>query len=157
MPNINAIPIQRQPATHANMNANRITLFPKVMLKMHYNHMSAQREHDKNLTVVVRSMCMTPRKIVRNIIKCHLIICICSGKYRKIYSAKFLKSVYLTWQIFLTKIERSFLIVISESLRILVNPTVIFLWVHNSNLKKRDMNRLLYRQTCNRMYFYAPF
>ena len=51
------------------------------------------------------------------------------------YSEKSLKIANLKWQIFFKKF-RSFLIVISESQRILVNPIVIFLWVYNSKLKK---------------------
>ena len=35
--------------------------------------MSAQREHDKNVTVVVRSMYITKRRIVSNIFKCNLV------------------------------------------------------------------------------------
>ena len=37
-----------------------------------YNQTSAQREHDTNVTVVVRSMYITLRKIVSNIFKCNL-------------------------------------------------------------------------------------
>ena len=48
------------------------------------------------------------------------------------YSVKSLKIAYLTNV--LPKIE---IIVINESHWILVNPTVIFLWVYNSNLKKK--------------------
>ena len=32
---------------------------------------SAQGEYDKNVTVVLRNMCITQRKIVRNIFKCN--------------------------------------------------------------------------------------
>ena len=44
---------------------------------------SAQREHDKNVSVFVRGMCITQRIIVSKIFKCNLIICLCSGIYRK--------------------------------------------------------------------------
>ena len=43
--------------------------------------MSTQREHDKNVSVFMRGMCRTQRKIVNNIFKCNIIIFLCSGKY----------------------------------------------------------------------------
>ena len=67
-----------------------------------------------------------------------------------------LKIAYLTWQIFFQK-SRSFLIVISESHRILVDPTALFLWVYNSNPKKSDINLLLSKPTSNWIYLYALF
>ena len=89
------------------------------------NQTSAQREHDKNVSVFVSSMCITQRKIVSNIFMCNLIICISSGKYRKkIFSVKFLKTTtYLTW--LLPKID---IIYHCESHYKLVSSTLIFLW-----------------------------
>ena len=40
-------------------------------------------KRDKNMSVFVRSMCITQRNIVSNIFKCISIMCICSVKYRK--------------------------------------------------------------------------
>ena len=74
----------------------------------------------------------------------------------KMYSTKSLKTEYLTWQIFFKK-SRSFLIVISEFHRILVNLSSIFLWVYNSNQKKSCMNLLLSKLTSNWTNFYALF
>ena len=38
----------------------------KIKFLIDYNPTSAQREHDKNVSVFVRGMCITPRKIVKN-------------------------------------------------------------------------------------------
>ena len=46
-------------------------------------NVTAEREYDINVSVLVRGMCPTQRKIVSNIFKCNQIICICSGKYKK--------------------------------------------------------------------------
>ena len=94
---------------------------------------SAQREHDKIVTVVVRSMFIAQRKIVSNIFNCNLIIC--SENIEKMYSDKPLKTAYLTWQIIFQK-WKSLLIVNSESLWKIVNPTAILFWVYNWNMKK---------------------
>ena len=60
--------------------------------------MSAQGEHDKNVTVVMRSMCKTQKKIVSNMLKCNLIICHVNvvENVKKMYNAKSLKKAYLT-------------------------------------------------------------
>ena len=42
-------------------------------IKMAYNQTSAQREHNENVCVFVRDMCITQRKIFSNIFKCNLI------------------------------------------------------------------------------------
>ena len=51
------------------------------------------------------------------------------------HSAKSLKTTYLTWQIFFEK-SKPFLIFTSESHWKIINPTVLFLWVFNWNLKR---------------------
>ena len=72
------------------------------------------------LRVFARNLLRGSRR--RNIFMCNLIICLCSGK---MYSAKSLKTAYLTWQIFLQKL-RWFLSLISESHWKITHPTVIF-------------------------------
>ena len=58
--------------------------------------MSAQRQHAKNMTVIA-CMCMTQRKIVRNIFKCRLNTMYMQWKkIEKIYSDKSLKIAYLS-------------------------------------------------------------
>ena len=101
---------------------------------IHHTHkqMSAPRKHYQNVTVVVRNMCTTQRKIVGNICKCNSIIFICSGKYRKIAAPN---SCVFNLTNIVPK-SRLFLTVISESQWKIVNLTVIFLWVYYSNLKK---------------------
>ena len=68
--------------------------------------MSAQRERDKNVIVVVRNMCLTQRKIVSNISKRNLIIrTICRGKYRKNVQRQFPKDCVFNLTNILQKIE----------------------------------------------------
>ena len=71
-------------------------------------------------------------------------------------SIKFLRTAYLIWQIFLKKLSL-FLIAINEFHSKIVNPTVIFLWVYNSKLKKTDLKLLLSKLTSNWMHIYALF
>ena len=48
-----------------------ITIIIIICFLLFYKQTSAQREHGKNVTVVVRSMCITQRKIVSNIFRCN--------------------------------------------------------------------------------------
>ena len=50
-----------------------------------YDPMSAQKEHDKNVSVFMKGMCITQKKIVSKIFKCF-----------QMYIVKFLKTAYLT-------------------------------------------------------------
>ena len=67
---------------------------------MDINQTSSYREHDKNVSGFVRSMCTTQKKIVSNIF-----ICICSGKYGKNVQRQISKGCAFNLTNILPKIE----------------------------------------------------